>query len=92
MAAICRALMSIALAFIVTQVRSQRSSAPEELQAIIRELDATIPCSIATDLPHAIEIARPDANRVLITGSLFLVGEALAFFDEPGSKPEISEQ
>ena len=92
MAAICRALMPIALAFIVTQVRSQRSSAPEELQAIIRELDATIPCSIATDLPHAIEIARPDANRVLITGSLFLVGEALAFFDEPGSKPEISEQ
>ncbi|MGB8354196.1 MAG: folylpolyglutamate synthase/dihydrofolate synthase family protein [Chthoniobacteraceae bacterium] len=92
MTAICRALMPIASAFIVTHVRSQRSSSPEELQQIIRELNASIPCSIAADLTQAIEIAKPGANPVLITGSLFLVGEALAFFDEASSKPEISEQ
>jgi len=90
--AICRALLPIASGFIVTPVRSQRSSTPEELRAIIQDLDPAIPCTIARDLPHAVEIAMPDANRILITGSLFLVGEALAFFDAASRKPKISEQ
>ena len=90
--AICRALMPVASAFIVTPVHSQRSSEPGELHEIIQKLNSAIPCSIASGLPHALELAKPAASRVLITGSLFLVGEALAFFDAAGSRPEISSQ
>jgi dihydrofolate synthase/folylpolyglutamate synthase len=92
MPAICRALMTIASGFVVTPVRSKRSSTPEELSKIILDLNPAVPCSIAPDLAHALEMAKPETNRVLITGSLFLVGEALSHFDPAPHKPEITSQ
>jgi len=92
MAAICRALIPLASAFVVMPVHSQRTSTPEDLYAIIRSINAGIPCSIAEDLPQALEIANPAENRILITGSLFLVGQALSHFDPAAPKPRITLQ
>jgi dihydrofolate synthase/folylpolyglutamate synthase len=43
------------------------------------------------DLPAALRIAESMGRRVLITGSLFLVGEALAHF-QMGGAVEVSAQ
>ncbi len=43
------------------------------------------------DLPAAIRLAQLDARKALITGSLFLAGEALAYFAAQ-PPPEVSAQ
>lgn len=92
MPAICRALLPIAAGFVVTPVRSPRTSSPEKLYSIIHEMAPCLDCSIAADLAHAVEIAAARPNKILITGSLFLVGEALTHFDPAGCAPEMSAQ
>jgi dihydrofolate synthase/folylpolyglutamate synthase len=92
MTAICRALLPIADSFIIVPVRSHRSSTPEELVQILHALDPSISCDTASDLPRALEIAKATGHKILITGSLFLAGEALALFDANGRPPEIGSQ
>jgi len=92
MALICRALFPVAAAFVITPVHSQRTSQPEELLAMIRGIDAGADCVIARDFADALGIAGRRTGKILVTGSLFLVGEALAHFQEAGSKPEMSLQ
>jgi dihydrofolate synthase / folylpolyglutamate synthase len=92
MPAICRALLPIAAGFIIVPVRSHRSSDPGEIRQILHTLDPAMPCGIASDFARALEIAKPAGNRILITGSLFLAGEALAFFDPDSRPPEIGPQ
>ena len=91
MTAICRALLPIAAGFLAVPVRSHRSSAPEDIVQILRTLDSTVHCKTALDLAHALEMIKRMRHKILITGSLFLAGEALAFF-ETGSQPEIGSQ
>jgi len=88
---ICEAIAPIASHFIATPVRSARScSAEEVLEAIARTKGhAEIPAEVATDFPSAL-IAASSAPRVVVTGSLFLVGEALAFFE--GNETRLSSQ
>lgn len=92
MTSICRALIPLAAAFVITPVQSPRTAQPEELQALIRKLDPAAGCAIARDFVHAIGIAATRSEKILVTGSLFLVGEALAHFNEPGRKPHLSLQ
>ena len=54
--------------------------APETLAAIARDLG--LAADIATDIPHALDRASA-SPLVLIAGSLYLAGEALALNDEP---------
>ena len=90
--AICGAFIPFASAFITVPVRSKRSSPPEELSAMIRELAPGVECVTASGFHEAVQIARMRTNPILITGSLFLVGEALSYFEASGHKPEISLQ
>lgn len=91
MTAICRALLPIAAGFLAVPVRSHRSSAPEDIVQILRTLDPSVHCKTAPDLAHAFEMIKKMPHKILVTGSLFLAGEALAYF-ETGSQPEIGSQ
>ncbi|MEI8341809.1 MAG: cyanophycin synthetase, partial [Verrucomicrobiota bacterium] len=92
MTAICRALLPVAAAFVLLPVHSQRTSQPEELQSILRNLDPQVDCTLAAGFQEALTIASLRPEKILVTGSLFLVGEALSHFEEAGSKPEMSTQ
>ncbi len=76
--AICTALLPLAARVIAVPVPSPRTSPPEEVRAVIRGLAPEIPCAVAKDLDAALAQAARHAERTLVCGSLFLVGEALA--------------
>jgi len=75
---ICAALLPIAARVILVPVRSPRTLAPEDVRAVVRELSPDLPCTAAPDLTAGLALAAGHAERVLVCGSLFLVGEALA--------------
>lgn len=74
--AICKALQPVAGCFIAVPVRSPRSSNPAELERLLSSLGTQV--SKAENLTEALLQARRKENPILVTGSLFLVGEALA--------------
>lgn len=88
-AGICRALAAIAARFILTPVRSPRAGSVDDLVALARATGR--PSIGAPDFVSALAQARAFGELILITGSLFLVGEALAHLrHEPA--PELSWQ
>ena len=82
LAAICRTLSVLATEVIVTPVRNARSCSGEELAHAVRKLMPGMPCrteaSVETALATAAARASTRGCQILVTGSLFLVGEALA--------------
>lgn len=89
-AAICRALLPISERFYVVPVKSSRTSDPTVLQTLLCDLGVT--ARAATDLKEAIGHATTFENPILITGSLFLVGEAFAILQPDTQNLEISAQ
>ena len=89
---ICQALQPIAARFILVPVNNPRTSQPDELRTILHQINPSIHCEIATNFAQAIALAKMHPEINLITGSLFLVGEALAYFNENGNCPEVSAQ
>ena len=85
LAAICRALAALVSLVIVTPVRNARSCTGEELLDAVGELMPGVPCQAAPSseaaLGTATVVAKGRGTRVLVTGSLFLVGEALALLE-----------
>lgn len=88
-AGICRELAAIAGCFIVTPVRSPRAGSVDELAALARA--SGVPATSAPDLSSALAQARAAGASILVTGSLFLVGEALGLLRQ-GAPPEVSWQ
>ena len=78
MAAICHALQPIASAWILVTVHSPRTAHPEELLNILQPLQPDADFRVASDFAQALDLAESRPERTLLTGSLFLVGEALA--------------
>jgi dihydrofolate synthase/folylpolyglutamate synthase len=89
---VCRALLPLAAEFIACPVNSPRTAPPQEIARILRSLDAGAVCRIAESLAHAIALAAAKPRPILITGSLFLVGETLAHFDPAAGKPQSTAQ
>lgn len=90
-AAICRELAPLAAEFIITPVHSIRACVVSELAQTVREAAPAIPCREVASAAEGLRIAETLSNRrVLVTGSLFLVGETLALLD--GGKAEASAQ
>jgi dihydrofolate synthase/folylpolyglutamate synthase len=93
-AAICRELAPLAAEFIIPPVHSVRSCLVADLARTVREAAPATPCrevaSAAQGLHLAETLAQTTNRRVLITGSLFLVGEILALLD--GEIAEASAQ
>ncbi len=78
MRGICEALLPIASRVIAVPVRSDRTSTTDALVTLFMGLNPSVDCTTAPDLQTALQIARESSDRILVTGSLFLVGEALA--------------
>jgi dihydrofolate synthase/folylpolyglutamate synthase len=78
-AGICKALLSIAGRVICVPTRNPRAMGPGELAELARSL-GDVPCTAADSLAAGLQQAQSHPERTLVTGSLFLVGEALAQF------------
>ena len=79
--AVIRALAPLARRWIAVPARNPRSLPASELAEVIR---ATVPGAEVTDSPNAaaaLAYAASHAEPALVTGSLFLVGEVLALFE-----------
>jgi dihydrofolate synthase/folylpolyglutamate synthase len=67
----------------LTRSRHERSAPPSELEPLVRAAAPNAEVHIQADLPAALQAAVSAAHRddlVLVTGSLFLVGEALVWW------------
>jgi dihydrofolate synthase/folylpolyglutamate synthase len=74
--AICQLLAPLASKIIVTPVASKRTAAPAELAAVFRQANPQAAVAVAENLAEAL-FACKDEPFVVITGSLYLIGEAL---------------
>jgi dihydrofolate synthase/folylpolyglutamate synthase len=91
MRGVCEALLPIAGRILAVPVANPRSATPQEICKAIGKVAPRQECIAVRDLPAAIRIAQSMERRTLITGSLFLVGEALAHFQQQ-PPPEVSAQ
>jgi dihydrofolate synthase/folylpolyglutamate synthase len=89
---ICSILAPIAARAIVVPLQNERSCSVEELSTAIREAAPDLPVSTATNFNAARAEAEFYAERILITGSFFLIGEALAHLGERTEPLELSVQ
>jgi len=88
---VCAALLPLAARVLAVSVRGPRGCAAAEVRRIVRELAPELECAIAPKLPNALCVALALRERILVAGSLFLVGETLALLhDEPVA--EVSAQ
>ena len=76
-ASVADALLPIAARVICIPVRSPRALPPADLAKILRERSPDIGVTVAGNLSAALADAGQENPRILICGSLFLVGEAL---------------
>jgi dihydrofolate synthase/folylpolyglutamate synthase len=88
---VCEALLPIAGRILCVPVPNPRSATPQEICKAIGQISPRQECIAVRDLPAAIRIAESMERRCLITGSLFLAGEAIAHFEAKGP-PERSAQ
>ena len=91
-AAVCATLASIAHKFIPVAVGNPRSCTTAELSAILRQQAPTVTCEEAVNLNAALLRVQREPSRVLICGSLFLVGEALSALGLAADPHELSSQ
>jgi dihydrofolate synthase/folylpolyglutamate synthase len=91
-AGVVDALAPIAARIICIPVRSPRGLPAAELVRVIREKAPSIPVSEAVSLAAALPDAEAGNGRILVAGSLFLVGEALVHFGLAEGAQEWSAQ
>jgi dihydrofolate synthase / folylpolyglutamate synthase len=80
-------LTEIAERFVFVPVRSDRGENPENLST-----PTPVPATVAESLLSGLRIARRYTAPILVTGSLYLVGEALALIDPSWGYFEVSAQ
>jgi dihydrofolate synthase/folylpolyglutamate synthase len=76
-AEVCRILAPAAARILCVPVQNERTSDPAELARHCRAANPQARIEVCADLPTACRQAQ-DAELMVVTGSLFLVGEALA--------------
>jgi dihydrofolate synthase/folylpolyglutamate synthase len=91
-AGIFRALEPVVDEVVITQSSSDRAVDADELAAIAVSILGTDRVTVETTLETALETARDTASQtekgaVIVTGSITLIGEAMAFAREQGWKP-----
>ena len=89
---VCAALAPIAARVFAVRVNNPRSCSAEELGVTVRVVAPNVECAEFPQLVPALAAAEKHAERVLIAGSLFLVGEALVALGLTDAKPEVSAQ
>lgn len=76
---ICNELAPLAVRAVALPVRNPRSTPAETVQVALQKASPGLPVRIAADAREAIRMGLGNPEKVLIAGSLFLVGEALAY-------------
>ena len=82
-------LSKIAKRFYIVPVQSGRAAATDEIQTLVPE---DVPSSRFSSVAHALELAQETNETILVTGSLFLVGEALALLQPAQGSFQTSNQ
>jgi dihydrofolate synthase/folylpolyglutamate synthase len=74
------ALLPTVASLIVTRATTARSSEPDELAQIAREIAPSLPIAIEPELPRALDVAWQQASarrRIIVAGSIFLLGDVM---------------
>jgi dihydrofolate synthase / folylpolyglutamate synthase len=90
---ICETLAPLAETILTVPVASQRTGNPEELAGACRAANPAAKISVCGSLDEALKKA-PLSNIIIVTGSLYLVGEALealGYFPPAQSERELNE-
>lgn len=85
-------LLPIAARVFATSVQNTRSLTPADLASVVRECAPELPVWEYSSLPSALAAARGESEAILVTGSLFLVGEALVELGVVDAAGERSDQ
>lgn len=85
------ALAPIAARVAVVPVRTPRSANTSELGALVHRTNPELSCTPYESLDQALLSARSNSEPVLVTGSLFLIGEALALLNKT-EQPALTAQ
>ena len=83
------ALSPLAARFFIVPIRSQRAASTSEIERFVPKL---IPATQCTSAEEALNLARRFDDRILVTGSLFLVGEVLSILDPAQGALQTSNQ
>jgi len=82
-------LSKIAARFYIVPVQSNRAAAADEIQSLIPE---QVPSSTFTSVTDALLLAQQSTEMILITGSLFLIGEVMALLQPARGNLQPSNQ
>ncbi len=81
--AMFKRLLPLCSSVILTQAKTERAIDPEKLYQVAKDLCRDV--TVINDIPEAISFAEKktsEKDMICISGSLYVVGEAKAFFDE----------
>jgi dihydrofolate synthase/folylpolyglutamate synthase len=82
-------LSRLAARFLIVPIRSQRAASPAYIESFVPKHLSTVQCASAE---QALELAYRFDEQILVTGSLFLVGETLAVLDSAQADLQTSNQ
>jgi dihydrofolate synthase / folylpolyglutamate synthase len=82
-------LSTLAARFLIVPIRSQRAASTAEIESFVPRHLSAIQCSSPT---AALELALRFDEQILVTGSLFLVGETLSILDSSQATLQTSDQ
>jgi dihydrofolate synthase / folylpolyglutamate synthase len=82
-------LSTLAARFLIVPIRSQRAASTAEIESFVPRRLSAIQCSSPA---AALELALRFDEQILVTGSLFLVGETLSILDSSQAALQSSDQ
>lgn len=82
-------LGTLAARFFIVPIRSQRAASPADIECFVPQQLSATQCASAE---QALGLARRCNEQILVTGSLFLVGETLAILDSAQAALQTSNQ
>jgi dihydrofolate synthase/folylpolyglutamate synthase len=77
------ALLPEVASVIVTRATTPRAAAPDELAAIVRGIDPGKPVIVASTPQEALDEAWRVSRRIVVAGSIFLLGDVMKLIDAP---------
>jgi len=82
-------LSPLAARFLIVPIRSQRAASPAEIEPLVPQ---HLPATQCASAEEALDLAHRFDEQILVTGSLFLVGETLAILDSAQALLQTSNQ
>jgi folylpolyglutamate synthase/dihydropteroate synthase len=77
------ALLPEVASVVMTRASTPRAASPDELAAIARDIDPGKPVIVASTPQAALDEAWRAARRIVVAGSIFLLGDVIKLIDAP---------